>query len=64
TGKVREALKGVSYQAPEGLVTIEPANNQTHKIVQIGKARPDGQFEIVWKTNGPVAPDPYPSYGK
>jgi urea transport system substrate-binding protein len=64
TAKVREAVKGVSYKAPEGLVTIEPANNHTHKIVQIGKARSDGQFDIVWKTDGPVAPDPYPVYGK
>jgi urea transport system substrate-binding protein len=61
--KVREALKGVTYQAPEGLVTIEPKNNHTHKIVQIGKALPSGQFDIVWKTNGPVAPDPFPAYG-
>jgi urea transport system substrate-binding protein len=60
TGKVREALKGVSYQAPEGLVTIEPSNNHTHKIVQIGKALPSGQFEVVWKTPGPVKPEPYP----
>jgi urea transport system substrate-binding protein len=60
TDKVREALKGVSYQAPEGLVTIEPSNNHTHKIVQIGRARPDGQFEVVWRTAGPVAPEPFP----
>jgi urea transport system substrate-binding protein len=64
TGAVREALKGVSYLAPEGRVTIEPSNNHTHKIVQIGRALPSGQFEIVWKTSGPVAPDPYPAYGR
>lgn len=61
TAKVREALKGISYQAPEGLVTIEPRNNHTHKLVQIGKALPNGQFEVVWKTDGPVAPEPFPA---
>jgi urea transport system substrate-binding protein len=64
TDKVREALKGVSYQAPEGKVTIDMLNNHTSKIVQIGKARTDGQFDVVWRTAVPVAPDPYPAYGK
>jgi urea transport system substrate-binding protein len=61
TDKVREALKGVAYRAPEGLVTIEPSNNHTHKIVQIGRALPSGQFEVVWKTNGPIMPEPFPN---
>jgi branched-chain amino acid transport system substrate-binding protein len=25
----------------------------------IGVARPDGQFEIVWRSKVPVRPDPY-----
>lgn len=58
--KVREALKGISYQAPEGLVSIDPENNHTYKIVQIGKIRDDGQFDIVWKTPSSVKPDPFP----
>ena len=31
TAKVREAIKGVSYKAPEGLVTISPINNHTSR---------------------------------
>ena len=61
TGKVREAVKGVSYKAPEGLVTISPINNHTSKIVQIGEVRSDGQFDIVWTSGKPVGPDPFPS---
>jgi urea transport system substrate-binding protein len=64
TDKVREALKGVSWTATEGLVTINAENNHTSKIVQIGRAQPDGQFEILWKTSEPVVPDPYPVYGQ
>ncbi len=58
--KVREALKGMSYPAPEGPVTIDGTNNHTYKIVQIGKVRPDGQFDVVWKTDAPVKPEPFP----
>ena len=58
--KVREAVRGVSYLAPEGKVTIEPTNNHTWKIVQIGKVKSNGQFDILYSTNNPVKPDPYP----
>lgn len=60
-GKVREAVRGVSFDAPEGKVAVDPVNNHTSKIVQIGKVKKDGQFEIVWSTGKPVAPDPFPA---
>jgi urea transport system substrate-binding protein len=59
--KVREAVKGVTFEAPEGTVTVSPINNHTSKIVQMGKIKKDGQFEIVWSTGKPVAPDPFPA---
>jgi len=59
--KVRESVKGISYKAPEGLVTISKINNHTSKIVQMGKVRSDGQFDIVWTSGKPVEPDPFPS---
>jgi urea transport system substrate-binding protein len=59
--KVREAVKGISYKAPEGLVTISKTNNHTSKIVLMGKVRTDGQFDIVWSSGKPVEPDPFPS---
>ena len=59
--KVREAVKGISFKAPEGLVTVSRTNNHTSKIVQIGKVRSDGQFDIVWSSGKPVEPDPYPA---
>lgn len=59
--KVREAVKGISYKAPEGLVTISKINNHTSKIVLMGKVKSDGQFDIVWTSGKPVEPDPFPS---
>jgi urea transport system substrate-binding protein len=61
TDKVRMAVRGVSYDAPEGKVTIDPKNNHTFKPVLIGKVRADGLFDIVSKSDGPVEPDPFPS---
>lgn len=59
--KVRAAVKGVSFKAPEGMVSINPVNNHTSKIVQIGKVKKDGQFEILWSTGKPVEPEPFPA---
>ncbi|OPY61218.1 MAG: Aliphatic amidase expression-regulating protein [Syntrophorhabdaceae bacterium PtaU1.Bin034] len=59
--KVRESVKGISYKAPEGLVSISKINNHTSKLVQIGKVRSDGQFDIVWTSGKFVEPDPFPS---
>jgi urea transport system substrate-binding protein len=60
--KVRNAMKRQSFQAPEGMVYIDDDNNHTWKTVRIGKIRPDGQFEIVWTSEKPVQPIPYPTY--
>jgi urea transport system substrate-binding protein len=59
--KVREAVKGISYKAPEGLVTVSKINNHTSKIVLMGKVRADGLFDIVWSSGKPVEPDPFPA---
>ncbi len=56
---VRAAAKGISFKAPEGLVTIDGDNQHTYKQVRIGKIRPDGLIDTIWSTDGPVKPDPY-----
>lgn len=59
--KVREAVRGLQFKAPEGLVTVDPTNNHVHKIVQVGRVKPDGQFDIIWSSGKPVPPDPFPA---
>ncbi len=44
--KVREALVGVSFDAPEGKVTVQP-NHHVEKRVLIGEVQKDGMFKIL-----------------
>ncbi len=63
TDDVNEVLKAVvdqSLLAPEGLVSIDFKNNHTWKTVRIGKIKEDGQFDIVWNSEKPIRPVPYP----
>mgnify|MGYP001283942142 FL=1 len=57
--KVREAAKGLEFDAPEGKVTIDGETQHLYKKVRIGQVQPDGQFKEVWSTPDPVKPDPY-----
>lgn len=59
TDGIRKAAGGQSYKAPEGLVTIDARNNHTMKTVRIGQIESNGQFKVVYATNGPVVPEPY-----
>jgi len=60
--EVRKAIKDQSFKAPEGMVFIEPENNHVWKTVRIGKLREDGQFDIVWSSENPIKPLPFPVY--
>ena len=44
--KVREALVGVSFDAPEGKVTVQ-SNHHVEKRVLIGEVQKDGMFKIL-----------------
>lgn len=54
----REAL-GAEFQAPQGVVTIDPDNNHAYVTPRIGIATADGTFRIVHEEAEPVKPDPY-----
>jgi urea transport system substrate-binding protein len=57
--KVREAAKGIEFNAPEGKVKIDGDNQHVYKTVRIGQVQADGQFKEVWNSGQPVKPDPY-----
>lgn len=59
-GAVRKAIGDRSQQGPGGMVYVDPENRHTWKTVRIGRIRPDGQFDIVWSSEYPIRPVPYP----
>jgi urea transport system substrate-binding protein len=56
---VKAAAPGITFNAPEGLVTIDGDNQHVYKTVRIGKIREDGLIDTIWETEEPVKPDPY-----
>ncbi len=58
--EVREALRGSTYEAPGGLVVVDPDTNHLWKTVRIGRITAGGQFDILWTSNGPQRPAPFP----
>jgi urea transport system substrate-binding protein len=51
---VRQAMYGQKVAAPGGFQSVMNTNHHLSKPVYIGEIRPDGQFNVVWKTKGPV----------
>jgi len=63
TDKVIAAMAGQTFKAPGGFVsTMDKENHHLHKPVFIGEIKADGQFNVVWKTKGPVVADPWSDY--
>ena len=58
---VRQAVYGMEFDAPGGAKKMHATNQHTYKPVYIGEIRTDGQFDIVWQSDGLVEPDSYSS---
>ncbi|MGZ5102342.1 MAG: urea ABC transporter substrate-binding protein [Usitatibacter sp.] len=60
TDKVVAAMGGQTFKAPDGfLVKMDEKNHHLHKPVFIGEVKADGQFNVVWKTPGPIKAQPW-----
>jgi len=63
TDKVIEAMAGQTFKAPSGITSkMDEKNHHLHKAVFIGEIKADGQFNVVWKTPGPVKAKPWSPY--
>ncbi|MDO4497491.1 MAG: urea ABC transporter substrate-binding protein [Bacteroidales bacterium] len=62
--KVIEALSGLEFDSPAGLVKMHESNHHLAKPAIIGKILRDGQFEIVNSTESLVVPEPFGDYSK
>jgi urea transport system substrate-binding protein len=56
---VLEHLDRQSFDAPEAIVTIDPESRIAWRPFHVGKARPDGQFDVVWSITKPIHPRAY-----
>ncbi|PKH66950.1 urea ABC transporter substrate-binding protein [Flavobacterium sp. ALD4] len=58
---VQKAIGGVSFDAPEGTVSIDPVTNHTIKNFMVGRANDKGQFDIMYQSPEMIKADPFPS---
>jgi len=60
TEKVAAAMAGQTFTAPSGITSkMDEKNHHLYKAVFIGEVTADGQFNVVWKTKGPVKAQPW-----
>ena len=58
--KVIAAMAGQTFVAPDGFtVKMDEKNHHLHKPVMVGEIKADGQFNVVWKTKGPIKAQPW-----
>jgi len=58
---IREAIHDQSFDAPEGKVAVDPATHHISKFFRIGRLTENGQIEVVYCSDSPIAPVPYPT---
>ena len=59
---VNNAVLWQSLRSPGGIVVVGANTRHTWKTVRIGRVRADGQFDTVWESSNPIAPEPFPRY--
>ena len=56
---IQEGLPGQQFQAPQGKVKIDEKNHHTWLWARIGKANPEGQFDLVDSSKDWIHPEPW-----
>jgi urea transport system substrate-binding protein len=59
--KVRPAVRRQSFDAPGGLVRVDAETQHSSKVFRIGRITTDSRFEVIYSSESPIAPIPYPS---
>ena len=60
---VRQAMGYQSVKSPSGYeIRMDEKNHHLHKPVVIGEINESGQFDIVWKTDGPIRAEAWSPY--
>ena len=56
---LRPVVLGTEFEAPQGRIAIDSESSHTRLWTRIGRARSNGQFEIIRESRRAVTPDPY-----
>ena len=59
---VRQAMYGQKVKAPGGFDSVMNTNHHLSKPVMIGEIQANGQFDIVWRTDGPIVGDAWSDF--
>ena len=60
---VRQAIGYQHVKSPSGFdIEMDAENHHLHKPVYIGEVKADGQFHVVWKTDGPIKAQAWSPY--
>ncbi len=57
---IRRAMIRQRFEAPEGLVTIDPTTQRAVRMARIGQIGNDLEFDVVWMSPKPIAPVVFP----
>jgi urea transport system substrate-binding protein len=49
----------IEFDAPEGLIKVDPDNQHTYKYIRIGQINEAGLIDEVYSSSDPVKPDPF-----
>jgi urea transport system substrate-binding protein len=60
--RVREAFRGLTYEAPEGRMRIDEHNLYAWRMARVGRFTDKHEFEVVFTTPRPLAPQPFPDF--
>lgn len=60
SAEINQALLGVNFDAPEGIVTVDPVTRHTWRAFNIGQIEGNRTLRIIWSAEHPIRPVPYP----
>jgi urea transport system substrate-binding protein len=59
--KIRQAMVHQQFEAPEGLVRIDPETQRAARKAGIGQIGDDLEFDVVWMSPKPIPPQVFPA---
>lgn len=58
---IRATARHQEFDAPGGMIRIDPDTQHTSKVFRIGRITPEGRFQVDYSSEVPIAPIPYPN---